>query len=104
MTRAKRAGTWFGLSRVQRGLYGLAMRLSLKLRSPELLRALVSVLKCLRETCDRAGVAFLRAVRLAWVFSAAAVEWGNPAAKAWRSDISYARYLSTHMILKGLRS
>jgi hypothetical protein len=104
MTRAKRAGTWFGLSRVQTGLHGLAMRLPLKLRSPELLRALVSVLKCLSESCERAGAAFITAVRLAWVFSAAAVEWGNTAANAWRSDISYARYLSTHMILKGLRS
>jgi hypothetical protein len=102
MTRAKRAGTWFGLSRVQRSLYSLAMRLPLKLRSPELLRALVSVLKCLRETCERAGGTFIRAVRLAWVFSAAAVEWGNPTAKAWRSDISYARYLSTHMTSEGL--
>lgn len=89
---------------MQRSLYSLAMRLPLKLQSPELLRALVSVLKCLRENCDRAGAAFVKAMSLAWVFSAAAVEWGNPAAKAWRSDQSYARYLGSHMTSEGVRS
>ncbi len=49
MIRAKRAGTWFGLGKVQRSLYSLAMRLDVKLQSPELLKALVSVLRSLRD-------------------------------------------------------
>jgi hypothetical protein len=94
MIRAKRAGTWFGLGRAQRGLYGLAMRLDVKLQSPELLKALVSVLKSLRQTCDRAGVAFIRAMRLAWAISEAAVRWGNPEARHWRNDQEFIRFLA----------
>ena len=94
MTRAKRAGTWFRLPRLQKSLYGLAMRLDVKLQSHELLKALVSVLKALRETCDRAGVAFVRATRLAWAISGAAERWGNVKAREWRSDLSFIRYLA----------
>jgi hypothetical protein len=94
MIRAKRAGTWFGLGKVQRSLFSLAMRLDVKLQSPELLKALVSVLKRLRETCDRAGVAFVRAMRLAWAISDAAFGWGNKEARAWRNDQDYIRFLA----------
>jgi hypothetical protein len=94
MARAKRAGTWFGLPRLQRTLYSLAMRLDVKLRSPLLLRALVSVLKNLRQTCDREGAAFVRAMRMAWAFSEAAVRWGNSKAREWRNDGTYIRFLA----------
>ena len=94
MIRAKRAGTWFRLGKMQRNLYSLAMRLEVKLQSPELLKALVSVLKCLRETCDRAGAAFARAMRLAWAISEAAVEWGNAEAREWRNDQNFVRFLA----------
>ena len=94
MVRAKRAGTWFGLPKMQRMLYGLAMRLEVKLQSLDLLRALVSVLKNLRENCDRAGAAFVRAMGLAWAISEAAVSWGNEEAREWRNDLTYIRYLA----------
>ena len=79
---------------MQRSLYGLAMRLDVKLQSPDLLRALVSVLKNLRQMCDRAGAAFVQAMRLAWVFSEAAVSWGNAEARKWRNDRTYIRFLA----------
>ena len=94
MNKARRAGTWFKLPKMQRGLYGLAMRLEVKLQSPELLKALVSVLKALRQTCDRAGVAFVSAIRLAWAYSEAAVGWGNVKAHEWRNDGNYIRFLA----------
>ena len=94
MIRSKRAGTWFGLDRVKRGLYSLAMRLDVKLQSPELLKALVSVLKCLKETCDRAGMAFMRAMKLAWAISEAAVRWGNAGAREWRNDQNFVKFLA----------
>lgn len=94
MIRAKRAGTWFGLPKLQRSLYSLAMRLDVKLQSPELLRALVSVLKSLRQTCDRAGAALVRATRMAWALSEAAVGWGNSWAREWRNDGTYIRFLA----------
>ena len=94
MAKAKRAGTWFGLSRAQRGMYSLAMRLDIKLESADLLRALVSVLKTLWETCDKAGVAFVRGMRLAWAFSEAAVAWGNTDAREWRNNRTYIGFLA----------
>ena len=97
MVRAKRAGTWFALGRAQRGLYSLALRLDVKLRSHDLLAALVSVLKTLRETCDRAGIAFTRATRLAWAISEAAIGWGNKDAREWRNDQDYVRFLAVSL-------
>jgi hypothetical protein len=94
MIRAKRVGTWFGLSRLQRSFYSLAMRLDVKLRSPELLKALVSVLKTLRQTYNRVGDAFDRAILLAWAISGAAVAWGNAKAREWRNDQGFIRYLA----------
>ena len=96
MIRAKRAGTWFRLPREQRGLYSLAMRLQVRLRSHDLLRALVSVLRDLRQVCDRIGAAFVRAIRLAWSISEAAVGWGNARAREWRNDFGYIRFLALH--------
>jgi len=101
MMRAKRAGSWFRLGKMQRGLYSLAMRLDVKLQSPELLKALVSVLKSLRQNCDRAGAAFIRAMRLAWAISEAAVGWGNAKARDWRNDQEFVRFLA--ITLRGER-
>lgn len=70
------------------------MRLDVKLQSPELLRALVSILKTLRQTVDQAGAAFMRAMRLAWAISEAAVSWGNVEARNWRNDRNYIVYLA----------
>ena len=97
MTRAKRAGTWFKLPREQRGLYSLAMRLEVRLRSHDLLRALVSVLRNLRQVCDRLGAAIVRAMNLAWSISESAVRWGNPMAREWRNDLGYIRFLALHL-------
>lgn len=72
----------------------MAMRLEVKLQSPELLKALVSVLKCLRETCDRVGAAFIKGMRLAWAISEAAVGWGNAEARDWRNDLNFVRFLA----------
>ena len=94
MIRAKRSGIWFRLRRRERGMFELAIRLKVKLQSHDLLRALVAVLKDLRQTCDRAGAAFLRAMRLAWGISETAVGWGNPRAREWRNDLSYIRFLA----------
>ena len=75
-------------------MYELAMRLEVKLQSHDLLKALVSVLRNLRERFDRGFDAFMRAAQIAWAFSDAAVRAGNEAAKGWRSDLSYIRFLA----------
>ena len=96
MIRAKRAGTWFRLPREQRGFYSLAMRLDVKLQSHDLLRALVSVLRNLRRTCERVGAALVRAIQVAWAFSEAAVGWGNASAREWRNDLGFIRFLAIY--------
>lgn len=95
MIRAKRQGCWFGLSKMERSLYSLALRVKVKFVSISLLRALVSVLRKLREMSDEVYTRLAEGVKLAWGFSAAAVGWGNKEAKAWRSDLKYAKYLGT---------
>ena len=78
-------------------MFELAMRLDVKLQSHDLLKALVAVLKNLRQTCDGAGIAFVKAVRLAWAISEAAEGWGNAKAREWRNDLDYVRFLGMNL-------
>jgi hypothetical protein len=94
MTRAKRAGTWFRLCRRERAMYGLALRLDVKFQSYDLLKALVSVLKNLRDSCEGGYAAIMKGTRLARSFSEAAVSWGNERAREWRDDRAYIRFLA----------
>lgn len=97
VTKAKRHGYWFRLGRLERQYLGLALRINVKWKSPELLRALVRVLRQLKGLGDRAYLVIMKGTRLAWQFSEAVVSWGNPAAKEWRNDLEYAKYLGSHM-------
>ena len=101
MYSAKRNGSWFRLGRVERGVYSLAVRLDVKLESAVLLRALVGVLKKLKEMGDRAYAVLMEGMRLAWAFSEAAVSWGNQTAKGWRSDANYASFLGRFLVRRG---
>ena len=101
MHAAKRNGSWFRLGSVERGVYSLAVRLDVKLESAMLLRALVGVLKKLKEMGDGAYAVLMEGMRLAWAFSEAAVSWGNEAAKGWRSDASYASFLGKFLMKSG---
>ncbi|MDG6902917.1 MAG: hypothetical protein JRM80_13290 [Nitrososphaerota archaeon] len=90
---SRRSGAWFRIGRMERGFLGLALRLRVRLDSPALLRALVGVLKKLKEAGDGAYARLAHGAKVAWAFSAAAVAWGNQGAKAWRNDLEYARFL-----------
>jgi len=70
------------------------MRLNVKLESPELLKALVSVLRSLREKFDGRYRALMKAMEVAWAFSEAAVKSGNECARAWRHEWTYIRFLA----------
>jgi hypothetical protein len=94
MIRAKRGGGWFRIPKRERSMYSLAMRLEVKFQSRDLLRALVSVLKHLKEACDAGYIALAKGLRIAWAFSYAAVSWGNEEARKWRGDVNYARFLA----------
>ncbi len=98
MSRSKRNGNWFSLSRSERSLYGLALSLKISFRSFELIRALVSILKKLKQFGDRAYNTLMNGMQLAWVFSEMAVKWGNEMAREWRNDRYYIEYLSKFLV------
>jgi len=75
-------------------MYGLALRLEVKFQSYDLLKALVSVLKNLRDSCEGGYAALAKGTRLARSFSEAAVSWGNELARGWRDDRAYIRFLA----------
>jgi hypothetical protein len=56
MMRARRRGYWFGLSKLERSLYSLALRVQVSFKSVRLLKALVSILRKLKEMGDRVRV------------------------------------------------
>lgn len=93
MTKSKRQGLWFRLSRQERSLYTLALNLKVKFESIPLMRALVSILKRLGELGNGFYSSLVRGIQIAWVFSSAAESWGNIKAKGWRNDRNYALYL-----------
>ncbi|MDA4127913.1 MAG: hypothetical protein OK422_00375 [Thaumarchaeota archaeon] len=93
MLQSIRTRSWFRLTQLERSLYRLAIRLKIRLESLELMRALVSVLKKLRQFGRMSYRDFLTGTKLAWTFSDAAVSWGNDKARPWRYDQNYIRFL-----------
>jgi hypothetical protein len=93
MLLSKRLGSWFRLNLQERSIIDLSLNLNVKFRSIELLRAIVSILKKLRETGKSFNIRLLRGSRLALAFSEAAVSWGNRGARRWRSDRFYIDFL-----------
>ncbi|MGD0636638.1 MAG: hypothetical protein ABSA72_01180 [Nitrososphaerales archaeon] len=93
MALSKRRGSWFRLSLQERSIINLSLVLKVKFRSITLLRAVVSVLKKLRDTGRTFNRGLLRGSRIARIFSEAAVSWGNQAARGWRSDRQYIAFL-----------
>ena len=97
MVIARRAGAWFRLPRRERGMYELAMRLNVKLMSHDLLKALVSVLRNLRDITDKGFGIIMRATKIAWGFSETAFKAGNKEAREWRNDRGYISYLASSL-------
>jgi hypothetical protein len=93
MNVSKRQGTWFRLNVQERSIINLALSLKVSFKSLELMRAIVSVMKRLQQVGSESFSQLLRGSKLAWAFSEAAVGWGNPAAKSWRSDVKYIDFL-----------
>jgi len=95
--RARRRGLWFRvLSRVERGLMDLAIKVVERVRSPVLARSLFSVIKKLTEAMESEVTRLMKTVgrRLAQKLSEVAQSWGNKAAHLWALDLSFIRYLA----------
>ena len=95
MAKAKRQRYWFRLNRLDRIILSLTLRSNAKYKSLELLRVLVGILKRLKELGDRLYIALRRGAGLAWLYSEAAVGWGNAQAHEWRNDIRYVEFLGS---------
>jgi hypothetical protein len=102
MARSKRNGSWFRLGRMERAIISLSLSLKVTFESSALAKALVSVLKKLAELGDAVYAQLAAGTRVAWAFSDAAVSWGNPEARAWKHDRSYALFLGR--FLAGVKS
>ncbi|MDG7008061.1 MAG: hypothetical protein JRN06_07430 [Nitrososphaerota archaeon] len=100
MRKARRSGHWFRLSRTERGFFSLATRLKVEYRSYALMRAMVTVLKKLKELGDRAYGQIMHGMKLAWAFSEAAAGWGNPRAHSWRNDRNYILFLGKFLDIR----
>lgn len=98
MRKAKRNGHWFRLTGTERGFFSLATRLRVEFKSYDLLRAMVAILKKLKEAGDRAYGMLMKGRELAWTFSEAAVRWGNSKAYSWRNDRNYILFLGRGVI------
>jgi len=81
------------LSRQERSLLSLALRLKVKFQSLDLVRAVVSVFKKLQGVGNSLYGELMRGTRMAWIFADAAVSWGHPAARAWRNDLHFVAFL-----------
>jgi hypothetical protein len=104
MAKSKRNGSWFRLSRMERGILSLSLRLKVTFESAQLAKALVSVLKRLADLRDAVYSQLIAGTRLAWSFADAAVSWGNLGARRWKNDRNYALFLGRFVAgVKGYR-
>ena len=95
--KAKRAGVWFrALTRIDRVLMDLTMRVAQSVRSPVLARCILSVKRKLEEVLQGKLARVIRefGFPLASKLSLLAQKWGNRGALAWVEDADFARYLS----------
>ena len=104
VTKSKRSGAWFRLSRMERGILSLSLSLKVTFESSALARALVSVLKRLADLGDAVYSQLVTGTRLACAFAEAATSWGHRGARSWTTDRSYALFLGRFMTgVKGYR-
>lgn len=95
--KARRRGVWFRmLSRVERGLIDLSIKVVEKVRSLVLARSLISVVEKLLEAMESEVARLMRTVgcSLARKLSEVAQGWGNKAARLWATDFSFVQYLA----------
>jgi len=105
--RAVRAGVWFrALSRIDRVLVDLTIRVAGSVRSVTLARNLLAVVRKLEgllvSKLERAitKIGFPMACKLGML----AQKWGNKCTKEWATDVNFARYLAVMNLNSKLES
>jgi hypothetical protein len=98
---ALRRGVWFrALSRVERGVLDLTVKVVDEIRSAKLAKVVVAILDKLVRVMESAVDRMVRVVGLsqAQKVSDLALGWGNRSACSWARDAGFARYLAVmHM-------
>jgi hypothetical protein len=96
--KAIRAGVWFkALHRIERALIDLTIKVTRRsVRSVALAKSLLTVMEKLEGLLESSLSRVIREVGfpLAKKLSQLAQKWGNPSAKEWQSDSSFASFLA----------
>ena len=95
--KALRRGLWFRvLSRVERGLIDLAIKVVEKVRSLVLARSLIGIVEKLLNAMESEVKRLMRTVGLplAQKLGEIAQGWGNKSAPLWAADLGFVQYLA----------
>ena len=94
-TRAMRSGVWFrALSRIDRVLLELTMKVARSVRSSNLARCILTVASKLESALESKVARFFREFghAIAYKLCVVAMRWGNKYAVDWMKDLGFARY------------
>jgi hypothetical protein len=95
--KAIRAGVWFrALSRIDRVLIDLTIRVADSIRSPSLAKCILSVTRKLEGLLESKLARAMKEIGfpLACKLSLFAQKWGNRDAQDWSKDMGFVRYLA----------
>jgi hypothetical protein len=96
-SKAIRGGVWFrALSRIDRALVDLTIKVTHRVQSVTLARIMFSVVEKLEDALENRLLNTLKEVgfSLARKLSFFAQKWGNHSAREWAFDASFARFLA----------
>jgi hypothetical protein len=95
-SKAMRTGAWFrALPRIDRVLVDLTIKVAETVRSAHLAKSIFAVVSKLEGLLESSILQSMRIVgfQLAEKISLMAQRWGNPAARRWANDSSFAFFL-----------
>lgn len=102
--KAERYGIWFKfLSRLDRGLVDLTIRVADEVRSLRLAKALSVVVRKVEDALESeiSQAVYKIGFPLARRLGLLAKKWGNPLAESWISSINFARFLAIMQLNNG---
>ena len=95
--KAIRAGVWFkALTRIDRVLIDLAIKVTQSIRSPSLAKCIVSITRKLEGLLENRLERAMKEIGfpLARKLSLFAMKWGNRRAQEWAEDVGFVKYLA----------
>jgi hypothetical protein len=104
---AIRRGVWFKvLSRLERGLVDLSLKVTRRIRSKILVSAICSIMKKLLKALESKFRLQMRliGIPLAEKISHIGQKWGNKTAHEWASDLGFIQYLTSMKVNAYLHS